>query len=231
MEATALQEEPAFVLAVSPHQMAAQREQLAIHTVVPTLKAPPQVRNFGFDLEVGGKPEQTTRSLRLVTQGYKALALWEDGTLVFVATGSEEFLCWGRSRSDTGLRINPGALVEATFLFAQLSRQIYAELKPVSKSVQYWIELRSMSPAGVPPALRADQPTARRGKSGWSVYTAPDAGAGFSVRHPRDANAGAIAFSLVASVYAWFGIDSSKVPYSERAHGIAGVIAPDRIKW
>ena len=214
---------PTYILAATPHGPAATRERFDIRnrTVAKRLAQPPQVRDFGFDLQVGSELQPAIDSVQLLSDHYKGL---EDGTLVFVATGGLDFLCWGMDQ----LRLNPAALSESALLFAQLSRQVYGVLKPAGPDLIYRLEFRDMSVDGgelVGPLVSdCDE---WRGEDGKPMASDVQ----FTICHPRGAGAGAVAFSLVAQVYAWFGIHNTQIPYTEEVQGGHGVISPALMQW
>lgn len=225
---------PAYTLATMPRVLPGVVERIDVRNpkLVKLLESPPTLRAFGFDLDAGGEAQVVdSRLQRSLTPQDKALALWEDGTLVFAATAGEDFLCWGKLLADRGLQINEAALVESAYLFAELSRRIYMGLKPGDRDIDYRLELRNMDPEGIPISLVPGPYDPLDDQSGANIHSAPSAGAMFDVCHDRSVNPGVVAHSLVAQVYAWFGVDAGKIPYAERPQGGQPAISASRIRW
>ncbi|MFH1597103.1 MAG: hypothetical protein ABIG94_12185, partial [Pseudomonadota bacterium] len=168
--------------------------------------------------------------LRSVTSGYKILDLWSDGTLIFIAPGDTEFLSWPKPLEDGSLCINPLTLAESSYLFAELSRQVYDIARPSSRKVQYRLEIRNMSVSNrpsiiVPASLKSND---------WSFkihkYPAPDSGKFLSLFWEGESiEPGEVAFGLVKQLYEWFGIEHEKIPYTKSDSGRM-VIDPEKIK-
>jgi hypothetical protein len=78
--------------------------------LVAALQMPPELRRVGFNLGTLGKGARIIvgQLPRVLQPEYSALDLWRNGTLVFVATGGREYLCWGRYESEKEVpRIKP----------------------------------------------------------------------------------------------------------------------------
>ena len=232
-----LVDEPAYILAATPNRLSRRRGLINLESprITKLVANPPQLRNFGFDLDAGGHPEGRDGWLQ-ASQGehYKTLRVWDDGTLVFAATAGEEFLCWRRHRAEPGLVMNESALVESAYLFCELARRLHARLELAHHEIEYRLVLRELMPEGIPismvaapgaPATLMDDPDSE------VVHAAPTAGVRFDAGHPLGANPGAVAFSLVVQVYSWFGLDKARIPFSEQPAGGPGLITPARIKW
>ncbi len=201
--------------------------------IVRLLENPPELRPGGFDLETGAPARIVRGQLRrAVTPKYKTLELWRDGTLVFGAAGDEDFLCWGRHTITGGpLRINPLVLIESTYLFAELSRRIYQQVKPQPKVVEYMLELYNMTLEGKPCVL-IPGPV---GSAAWEFGTgtrspAPAPNFICTLRwNEPSIKPGEIAFQLVREVYRWFGFEDSNIPYKEQVDG-QFAISPELIR-
>ncbi len=198
--------------------------------LVRLLENPPELRSDGFDLNTGESPKIIKGQLRrTVSPEYKILDLWRDGTLIFAARGDEEFLCWGkRSRSRGPLRINPLVLSESTYLFAELSRQVFDRAQPNPREIEYRLELLNMTQDGAPCGLIPAALGTFAWEFGTDIRHAPDSHVTITGR-ATDLNPGAVAFDLIAELYAWFGIEQDQIPYTERLNG-GLVISPDLIK-
>ncbi len=231
-----LVDEPTYILAATPNRHSRRPGLIALEspTVTKLVTDPPQLRNFGFDLDAGGQPEVRDGWLQ-ASQGehYKALGVWDDGTVVFAATAGEEFLCWGRNRAELGLVMNESALVESAYLFCEFVRRLHARLQLASHEIAYRLVLRDLMPEGIPVSMAgaSDAPLTLMDDLEGDVHAAPMAGVRFDAGHPLGTSPGAIAFSLVAQVYSWFGLDKARIPFSEQPAGSPGLITPVRIKW
>ena len=233
--AAKLVDEPAYILAATLDRYSRRPGLIKLDSpkVGKLVADPPQLRNFGFDLDSGGKPEVSDGWLQ-TSQGehYKALGVWDDGTLLFAATAGEEFLCWGRHQADQGLVVNASALVESAYLFCELARRLHSGLELTVSDIEYRLVLRDLMPEGMPMSLVAgSEATSVIDDLDGDIHSAPMAVVRFDARHPLGANPGAVAFSLVAQVYSWFGVDKSGIPFSEQPAGAPGLISPARIKW
>ncbi len=173
-----LKSKPAFVLVAFPI------EKIEIPTlfearnsdIVRLLENPPELRNLGFGLKVD-TPRIVKGQLRRATiPGYKSLELWRDGTLVFVATGDDDFLSWG-TPAVVGLKhallLNQLVLIESTYLFVELSRQVFDLARPRPKEIQYQLELRNMTVENKPCMLDPG-PLSSRGRVMQLSTRAPD---------------------------------------------------------
>jgi hypothetical protein len=157
-----LVDEPAYVLAATPNRTSRTPGALDLNSprVTKLVTEPPQLRNFGFDLDAGGAAQAVDGWLRRVEgERYKALALWDDGTVIFVATAGEEFLCWGRQLTEHGLLMNESALVESTYLFAELARRLHAGLRLTMPEIEFRLVLRDLMPEGSPISISTSRDT------------------------------------------------------------------------
>lgn len=230
----ALQIRPAFILTAIP------TKPLEISTlfeardanIVRLLEQPPELRHNGFDLNTGAPARIVRGQLRrAVTPGYKSLDLWRDGTLIFVAKGNGDFLSWGRYiREGQPLRINQLVLIESTYLFAELSRQVFNQVWSQLEQIEYRLELRNMTVGGTPCGLIPGALGTTAWRFGDNIHPAPDSTRVFQVPWKEaEINPGAVAFLLVREVYGWFGIEYDQIPYADQIGG-RSVISPDQIR-
>ncbi|MDP6372096.1 MAG: hypothetical protein QF634_06265 [Vicinamibacterales bacterium] len=230
-ELAKLVDEPTYILAATPNRMSRTSGALDLNSpkVTKLVTEPPQLRNFGFDLDAGGAAQIADGWLRRAEgERYKALGLWDDGTLIFVATAGEEFLCWGRQLTEYGLLLNEAALVESTYLFAELARRLHVGLQLAMPEIEFRLVLRELMPEALPISMSTTRDSDFADGVEEDIHAAPAAGARFDARHRKDVGPGAVAYSLVAQVYAWFGIEESRIPFSERGSGGAGLISANR---
>ncbi|MBI4641613.1 MAG: hypothetical protein HY731_13015 [Candidatus Tectomicrobia bacterium] len=234
--AAALQSKPTFILAAVPTQSVEMPTLFERRDadIVRLLEHPPQLREagFGFGLDTGASARIVQGQLRrAVDSGYKILELWRDGTLIFGVTGDGDFLCWGSHVIGGGpLRINQLALIESTYLFAELSRQVFEQAQPRPSTIEYRLELRNMTIDGTPCSLIPGPLGTFAWKFGTNIHRAPDSSGTLIARwEEAEINSGAVAFLLVSRVYEWFGIDRDQIPYVERVDSRSG-ISPDLIR-
>jgi len=200
--------------------------------IVRLLEQPPKLREGGFDLESGSSPRIVEGELRrAMTPGYKLLELWRDGTLIFAAPGDDEFLGWGRSAQGGGpIRVNQLALIESTYLFAELSRRVYEEARPRPNAVTYTLELRNMTMKDTPCGLIPGPLGTIRSEYGMEIHRAPISGKKITVRWEKpDIVSGLIALLLVRELYAWFAIEHNRIPYTKQI-GDHTEIDPEQIQ-
>ena len=230
LRAAGLADRPALVLAAKPTEPVDM--PTLFHTfseLVAALQMPPELRRGGFNLGTLGRgaPIIAGQLRRKLEPGDSVLDLWRDGTLVFAATGGREFLCWGQYASENEVpRINPVALIESTYLFAELSKRVFEHARPVPNKVVCRLELKNLLDRGRPFGLKV------RVLDPWYVpgpgAKAPRADFKFEVEQ-RGVEPGALTFQLVREVYAWFGVGSEKIPLTDIVHG-QPVISPEQIR-
>jgi hypothetical protein len=183
LQEVALQHQPVFILAALPiHRV----EIPTLFTsrdaeVVRLLEHPPELRRSGFDLDTVAPARIVRGQLRrAVTRGYKLLELWPDGTLIFIAKGDGDFLSRGKhTRSAEPLRLNPLALIESTYLFAELSKQVFDQAQPRPGAINYRLELRNMTVKDTPCGLIPGPLGTFATEFGADIHRAPDTRAPF----------------------------------------------------
>jgi hypothetical protein len=217
---------PIFILAAAPHE-AAELEGLFSSRgseIVGLLEHPPKLRRSGFAPDAGSDSRNVRGELRrTVIPEYKLLEFWQDGTIIFVGAGDADFLSWG-SKSPDHLKINQLALIESTYVFCKMVRQVYKHARPRPTTVLYRIGLRRMTvkkPCVLSSGIVDIFP---RGES----KPASGSGKEFETLLPFGEDAGSVAFRLVALVYRWFGFDDDEVPYAE-TEGVTQIIRENLI--
>ncbi len=180
---------------------------------------PPPLRHAGFDVDAGGNTQIIRGELlRASLSGYKLLELWRDGTLILVASGGPDFLCWrAYEKAETSFQINNLAVVESAYLFVQLSGQVFDYMEPRPRSLLYRIRLGNMTSSEhscylVPVPVRS---------IGWQSkldqHGAPEPSVEFSYQWSGgNFLPGAIALELVSRLYAWFGVTKDRIPYTKQ---------------
>lgn len=225
---------PTFVLAAVPVQpgnveiptlFASQDAE-----VVRLLEHPPELRRHGFDLDTGSSAAKIIEGKRRRTMldKYKALNLWRDGTLIFTADGGRNFLSWG-NYPEGPLRVNTLALIESTFLFCDLSKNVFKQAQPTPTNIEYTLGLWNMNVANKPFYISPGPVQAI--DFGINLHTSPlDARATFFHKWKgSEINPGLIAFQLTSKVYEWLGLTHDVIPYAS-SEANQRVISAEQIK-
>jgi hypothetical protein len=229
LAASDLQNKPAFVLAVLPLQPTTIPTLFAGRDseLVRLLDSPPSLRWGGFNIDAGRTKNVSGQLRRAVEPGYKLIELWRDGTLIFAASGDSDFLSWGKDQSNNDpLIVNPAALIESTYLFVDLSKNVLTHANPIPSWLLYCLEIRNMSVADKPCRLR-------RNFSKWTSSlsdNAPNSGNRFLVKWDKqEIDSERIAFLLVSQVYEWFGGEHNDIPLTETIDSYL-IISPEKIR-
>ena len=215
VEALTLNEAPAYVLAATPFPAmdAAGMFESKSHPIVVALRTPPEIRNSGFDMDIGDEPHiQNGQSRRSLSRGYKGLEFWFDGTLVFAASGSR-FLAWG-DRSHGALGINSVVLAESVYLFCYLFETLMDACRATPDQIVYSVQLRRMCVNNNPPLLWPGEPTRLRFPS--DATQAPGCECQREVTLPGTLPLEVAAYRVLGSVYSWFGLEHDAIPFVRR---------------
>jgi hypothetical protein len=183
--------------------------------LVKLLERPPDIRSSGFSIAAGESSRIVGGQLRrVVTPGFRLLELSRSGILIHVSEGDFEGLCWGRiDKQEKWFLINQLVLVENVYLFCVLCGAAYKEYLQKGDQVVYDLQLLRMSRDGENCRLEPG-PLDRWG--GRSVRVAPEESGSRSITTSFGFESPArVAFSLLAELYAWFGIEVERVPYSQ----------------
>lgn len=191
--------------------------------IVQLLLNPPILRNLGFDLRVGSFPAIREGLVqRSVAPGWKILDLWKDGSIIFGAAGDGDFLCWGNANGTT-LIINPLALIESTYLFIMLSREVFQKFSvPPPTKVTFMLSLQN-PPEGDLQQGFTEKPYELLAGHWGNLHRAPESSIEFRLEcllenynfYSDEESSGKIAFELLGKLYTWFGIEENFIPYSE----------------
>lgn len=213
---------PTILLAAFPHgettipTLFQSRES----EIVQLLLNPPALRNLGFDLRVGSFPAiREGQVRRSVAPRWKILDLWKDGSIIFGAAGDGDFLCWGNANGET-LIINPLALIESTYLFIMLSREVFQKFSvPRPTKASFMLSLQNQPDGDLQQGFMGKPYELLAGYCG-DLHRAPESSKEFRLECPLEnysdeESPGKIAFALLRELYAWFGIEENFIPYSE----------------
>lgn len=226
-----LADQPAFVLSALPEEPI-DLPSLFKGTdsdLYELLMRPPELRRSGFDLNTGDRPAIVKGQLRRAqTPGWKLLELWRDGTLIFVARGDEDGLCWAsRNYRPLLYRINPLALIELTYLFHALFSKIAETSSSTVRTVVFRLDVRK-------PVVDEDNRLVLPGDSSSPLPNgteAPDDSGSFVCRVDiNEITPERAAFLLVSQVYHWFGYEDDLVPYTKLVKGETRVVDVERIR-
>jgi hypothetical protein len=211
---------PLFWLAAVPLQAADMSAMFeSEHNRLSTLLTdPPKLRELGFNLDMPGKPEIVEGQLRRSSvPGYGGLELWRDGSLLWLAPATEEFLCWAAQDYEDYKLINPVALIEPVLLFCKFA---YALLEN-HESLQFFAGFDSLDKSNKPLALYPGPTAHPRQRPVSAARTAPASEA--IVTRPRVDPTQEIyaraAYRIVSEVYSWFGLTHDRIPYVDKSSG------------
>jgi hypothetical protein len=232
VELAQLTEFPVFGLAAKPSPDARFRSLFASKdaTLVKLFNNPPILRKAGFSLEHDGNSRIVMGDLRrALIPSWKILELWRDGTLIYAVDAFVQPL-WGSPRQDGSLQLNPLALAEPVYLFAELSRQIYEESTQKPQRVEYRIQLERLVRDGKQTSL-SEGPLEPSFFGAINQHPAPDSRMDKTITWDRGTiESGAVAYELVQEVYHWFGISDDGIPYTKKDANGDTVIDPEALK-
>lgn len=220
LEEAGLKDRPAYVLlsylANSPDIQGLF--STGTHKAVELLHHPPHIRNMGFALSTGDTPQIVRGELwRAGTYGSRqVLELWRDGTIIFLAKGDEEFLCWGPQRRHGDNPINPYVLVETAYLFCQLASEIYKDLVPPESRARIGIGLANYLSGDFKGNMLPFRPGIQGYEFGDSLKIAPAESILRYIDTTIDIDLGRISFLLVSQLYEWFGHTHDVIPFTTR---------------
>jgi len=190
---------------------------------------PPPLRRAGFSLEHDGNSRIVMGELRrALIPGWKILELWREGTLIYAVDALVQPF-WGSPRPGRSLQLNPLALAEPVYLFAELSRLIYEESTQRPERVEYRVrferlvldgKLASLSEGPLGPFFFGD-----------GNHSAPDSKMDKTIIWEHGSiDSGAVAYELVQEVYHWFGVSDDGIPYTKKSANGNVVIDPDALR-
>jgi hypothetical protein len=232
VELAQLAEHSVFALTAKPWPDARFRTLFAGNeaTLVQLFNNPPRLRRAGFSLEHDGNSRIVMGELRRVLiPGWKTMELWRDGTLIYAVDALVQPF-WGSPRPDGSLQLNPLALAEPVYLFAELSRLIYEESTQKPQRVEYRVRFERLVYDGRRASL-GEGPLEPFFFGNGNRHDAPDSQMDRTIIwERRDIESGAVAYELVQEVYHWFGISDDGIPYTKKLANGSIVIDPEALK-
>lgn len=148
-------EQPYYVLVASPSPATRLKSFFGTgrNSPIDLLREPPSFREMGFDLRTLDAPHLVADDCYEVRNGdRKVLRLYQDGSAVFRAEISPDFLAWGQSDRSFEQKplLNPVPVVECTTAFVHFIAKISDWFADPVKAVSFTLALRVGSlPAGV----------------------------------------------------------------------------------
>jgi hypothetical protein len=229
-----LETNPAFILYVFPIVNTSIPDLLASRNSesASIIRNPPQLRYHGFGLETDQEPIIVKGQLRRsMIAKYKIVEVWKDGALFFIATGDNEFLCWGKRKSiRDNLRINPITLIESTYLFCESSRQLFELTEPKTPPLKFGISLKNVKDVNSFCGLSPGAVGTIGWKFGNNLISPPESDFTFEyLWKDGQIKPELLAYFLVREIYAWYGLEYEKMPYTKTADGIT-IIDIDTLK-
>jgi hypothetical protein len=211
-----LDQQPQFILAAFPMGAVDIRELFESRTspLVQLIEHPPEIRASGFDLTVDYSSHIVRGALRRsVYAEHKLLEMHRDGLVIFVNRGNGDGLCWGRGSAQAQEnRINQLVLVENIYLFTQLVHRAYGGRVPANFDVSYRLSLIDVCSLERQCTLSSG-PLDRWGYG--STHRENDPNMTRSLMVKQDTAAERSAFLLLSEVYAWFGFETTEIPYAK----------------
>lgn len=200
--------------------------------LVEMIRNPPQRPQLGFNLSSGEEPYVVRGNLWRAGRrgGRQSLELWRDGTVLFLAGGDTEFLCWGRPmRGRQHSPINPYVLIETSVLFCELVRNVFSTVSDVPQQVRLGVSLSGFLGDNFQGYLLPYRP----GIQGWDLShemrVAPEGNAFITVEVSTAMPAERASFVLVSRLYEWFGYPHEVIPFVSMHEG-ERIIDPGTIR-
>lgn len=136
---------------------------------------------------------------------------------------------WGSPRQDGSLQLNPLALAEPVYLFAELSRLIYEESTQKPKGIEYRIRFDRLAQGGKG-ALLGEGPLQPYFFGNGNQHHAPDSKMDRNIMWQQsDIDSAAAAYELIQEVYHWFCISDDGIPYTKKSANGGTVIDRDAL--
>jgi len=184
-------------------------------SIMEMLRNPDQLRHAGWDLRTYDNPSiMKGEYLEVKSLDYKIIKLYEDGTLILRALADSSFLCWGvdDDKFEENPKLNPLPLIEVTYNFVDFYIKLIPKFKDVPSNIAFTIQFTDTFISSKSRLFLSNDFFETK-------YLAPDiimekkyeisvTSQLFSVGH--------ITFSIISSIYTWFGVEINKIPYKEK---------------
>jgi hypothetical protein len=199
--------------------------------LVKTINDPPILRPHAFGVASGGATRIIKGQLRRgVVRGSSVLEVWRDGTILYVVEASD-FLCWGTRAPGGPLRLNPLALCESTYAFADLTRIVFGNARSSPLAIDYIIALRNLTVQGQPAQLIPGPLGTMRSRFEIDVHHAPGPDMDWMVKWEKsEVQPGAVAYLIVREVYRWFSLNDEEIPYTSVGEDGETIVDPEVIR-
>ena len=185
------------------------------------VQSPPEIRWAGFSLAWPRDPENVDGALVNATPDRNVLWVEPDGTCFAAATGAQSFLTRSGgtrvAQEPEPRAINPTVLVEWTYLFCLFVRECLADA--VEGEWRLVARLRGSLSRRWPLQLRSGLSS-----DGWEEGS-PAGLDDWYYESDATLDPAADAFTLLAQIYALFGLPQEHIPYTEAAR-----VDPEKIK-
>lgn len=224
LRAVGLYENPAFILTAIPDHTLSLRSLFESRQapLVKLLEHPTELRSSGFNITSDYNSRiHEGRLRRSVVDKFNLLEIHRDGLGVFVARGDQECLCWGRrERQSKAFLINQLALIEMVYLFVSFVDKIFEQHVETGSKIQIDLGMLRLAVNGNT-CLLEPGPLGGFGRTGVKQAPAETYLGSVTYNYKEDVPE-RIAALLISDVYAWFGFEEDRVPYTTKSS--AGLI-------
>lgn len=192
------------------------------------LQNPPYLRSSGWTLRTHERARIVRGELlRVMSDEYKIIDLYRDGTLIFAVVANGNFLAWGRDRVPQVEKINPVALIEVVYNYTNFYGLVLEDMKEKPKQVLIRIDLKNMRLEGVINYLAP---------YGVDTYGQLERGNPAPDNHfakiikcdAASYEARVVGYEIVKEIYLWFGLEEDTIPYTI-VEGSVNMIDPEQI--
>jgi hypothetical protein len=231
LAAVHLRDEPSIVLTAVPSRPLNLTGLFESNSseLVRLIERPPEVRSSGFNLGTGERSKIIKgKSRRAVEVGYKEIEVHRNGVVIFISDGGSNGLCWGRpGRQQQSFLINQIALIEYVYLFCSLAHSVYSSQMQENEKIIIGAELSNLLMNGTPPRLELGYPDSYGGLN--PAKSAPEGSGKFMCEINLSVSPERAAFLLLSEIYAWFGIETDKIPLTKTDSNEQRVIDSDAL--
>lgn len=184
---------------------------------------PHELRYGGFDINTGSISRIINgETRRAVTKDFMLLEAWRDGTILFVASGGNGYLCWGNNSKKEFYKLNPICLIESVYLFVLHVRQLYKLSNITTQSLKFQLLIDN-----IPVDNKYGLTGGVVGSVSWMLNDLAFANTSeISIKKDvieKDLIPEIVAYELVREVYVGFGFEYEYVPYTKVENDIVMV--------